>query len=71
MHRNRKKQFRPEPEFAGTRNKNLAGIPAGNEILWKLRIFYMNHEPWSVAHGGRRQVKEASHGSARTLFAVV
>jgi len=24
MHRNQKIQFRPEPEFFGTRNKNLA-----------------------------------------------
>jgi len=33
-------QFRPEPEFIGTRNKNPDGIPAETGIFWKLGIFY-------------------------------
>jgi len=35
MHRNHKMLFRPEPEFAGTKNKNLAGTG----IFLEARIF--------------------------------
>jgi len=38
MPRNNNIQFRPEPEFAGTKKKN----PAGIGIFWRLEIF-MNH----------------------------
>jgi len=74
MHRNHKIQFRPEPEFAETTNKNPAGTG----------IFY---EPQTMSGGGGGkggevgggasegevggQVKGRSYGSARTQFAVV